>query len=303
VNPEIQASYAACRQLARRATSNFVFSFALVPREKRQAMWALYAFLRQTDDLADRADSDENKRAALVVWRNALDMALAGDAAAAAANGSPVFPALADTVRRYTIPAEYLYAVIDGVEMDLDERTFATFDELSDYCYHVASVVGLACINVWGFRDPAALELARDCGIAFQLTNILRDLKEDAAAGRIYLPLEDLARFNYTVDDLRNSVLDDRQRALVHFEISRAEGLYGRAARLIDLLEPDGKPIFGAMFSTYRGLLEEIKRRDGDVFRGRASIGAFRKLRIAVHWMFRKPSLAGTPSAIGPGAR
>jgi phytoene synthase len=274
-----EASYNWCQQFARRAASNFYYSFLVLPRSKRRAMCALYAFLRRTDDLGDNPRPAAERRAALAAWRRSLEQALAGRFEA------PLFPALADTVSRYRIPPEYLRSAIDGVEMDLDGRTYETFDELADYCYKVASVVGLSCIHVWGFDGPAALEPARKCGIAFQLTNILRDLKQDAAAGRIYLPQEDLRRFDCTADDLLNG----RRRAgfarLMRFQIERAQQFYREAGELEHWLQADGRAIFGAMTGIYRGLLEEIKRLDGDVFSAPIRLSTWRKLGIAGRWL------------------
>jgi len=301
----VESSYAHCRQLTRRTASNFYYSFLVLPRGKRRAMCALYAFARMTDDLGDNALPVAERREALAGWRNSLEQALAGEFDA------PIFPALADTVARYRLPPEHLRSVIDGVEMDLAHQGFETFDELSEYCCKVASAVGLCCIHIWGFTGPEALEPARKCGIAFQLTNILRDLKEDAALGRIYLPREDLRRFGYSADDLRHGQGGERFQQLMRFEIERAERLYQDAAQLPRWLGPDGKTIFGAMSGIYRGLLDEIKRLDGDVFSHRARLSAWRKLRIAGRWLLVRPlsplaeSAAGaqSPGAQSPGAQ
>jgi phytoene synthase len=293
----VEASYAHCRTLARRAATNFYLSFFTLPKAKRQAMYALYAFLRRTDDLGDNAEPLETRRAALMQWRTSLERSLAGEF------DSPLFPALADTVARYDIPPEYLFAAIDGVEMDLNGGYYETFDDLCSYCHKVASVVGLACIHIWGFRGPEALEPARKCGIAFQITNILRDLKEDAATGRVYLPQQDLHRFKYSNDDLRNGIRDGRFRALMHFEIERTESLYREAAELARWLEPDGRKVFTAMVGIYRGLLDEIKRRDGDVFSSRVRLSTWHKLRIAGNALLARtpvPRCAKRPGADAP---
>lgn len=281
---ELNASYALCRQVARRAAKNFYYTFLLLPRDKRRAMCALYAFLRRTDDLGDNPQPADVRREALARWRESLDGAMQGRF------DHPLLPALADTVARYAIPPQYLFDTIDGVEMDIDGRQYETFDELEQYCYRVASVVGLACIHVWGFRGDEAFEPARKCGLAFQLTNILRDLKEDAEQGRVYLPREDLDRFGYSVDGLRSGVRDARFRALMRFEIARAEALYREGRELQRWLEPDGLPVFGAMVSTYQALLEEIKRRDGDVFTNRVRLSPWRKLSIAARWLRVHPA-------------
>ena len=290
MNAALHSSYSYCRRLTRRTAGNFYYSFLVLPREKREAMSALYAFSRLTDDLGDNDQPVEVRRAALKDWRGALDRALDG-----AAEGR-VLPALVDTLRRYGFSPSYLHDLIDGVEMDLNRTTYQTFDELRDYCHKVASAVGLCCIHIWGFTNDAAFEPARQCGLAFQLTNILRDLKEDAAEGRVYLPQEDLERFGYSAQDLRQGVCNDRFHDLMRFEIARAERFYQEAADLERWLEPDGKTVFGAMTAIYRGLLGEIKRLDGDVFGRRVRLSAWRKLRIAGRWLFVRPaSLAGKP--------
>jgi len=286
-------SYAHCCHIARHTATNFYYAFLVLPRAKRLSMCALYAFLRHTDDLGDSAQPVEVRTQALANWRSSLERSLRGEFDA------PLFPALADTIARYSIPPSYLHAAIDGVEMDLTHSEYETFDALCDYCHKVASVVGLACIHIWGFRDPAALEPARKCGLAFQLTNILRDLKEDAARGRTYLPLEDLRRFEYTRDDLRQNVRDGRFRALMRFEVARAEALYREAAALEPYLEPDGQAVFGAMVAIYHGLLEEIRLSDGDVFSRRVALSPWRKLRIAARWLLPCPAWARPKLAAG----
>jgi len=290
----LAASYAHCQQVARRAARNFFYSFLVLPRAKRRAMYALYAFLRHTDDLGDNQQPLEIRRAALARWRDSFTAALGGQF------DSPLLPALADTVARYSIPPACLYAAIDGVSMDLDERTYETFDELCVYCEHVASSVGVACIYVWGFRDSAALEPARKLGIAFQLTNILRDLKEDADLGRVYLPLEDLRHFDYSREELSQGVGDARFRALMRFEIARAEQFYQEGLELERWLTPDGQSALGAMAGIYRELLDEIKRRDGDVFSDRVSVSPWRKARIAAWWLLARP--ASYRALLGLGA-
>ncbi|HEX3871615.1 MAG TPA: phytoene/squalene synthase family protein [Pirellulales bacterium] len=284
----LEESYRLCQQKTRREARNFYYSFLLLPRAKRRAMCALYAFLRHTDDLGDCADSDVARRESLDAWRRSLECALEGRF------DSPLLPALADTLDRYRVPAVYLHAVIDGVLMDLDRHRYETFEELSDYCYHVASAVGLACIHIWGFQGgEAALEPARKSGIALQLTNILRDLHEDVHAGRVYLPQEDLRRFDYSVDDLRNGVRDARFDALMRFEIARAEEFYRQGAELSRYLYRDGKAVFGAMTGIYHGLLDEIRRRHGDVFSRRVGLSPWRKLTIAARWMLPRPLWSG----------
>jgi phytoene synthase len=270
-----EASYRHAAKIARSSASNFWFSFLLLPRDKRRAMNALYAFLRRTDDLGDNDRPVENRRRELAAWRESLANAIDHEFT------DPIFPSLIDTIEKYGIPAELLVAAIDGVESDLDRTGFETYDELEHYCYQVASTVGLACVRIWGCSSDAAFEPARACGVAFQLTNILRDLAEDAEAGRVYLPAEDLRRFGYSAEDLLEGNIDARFAQLMEFEIGRAENAYEQAAELLGYLTHDGRRVFAAMLATYRGLLEEIRESGGDVFGRRARLPWWRKLRIA----------------------
>lgn len=301
-----ETSYHRCRRMARRSGSNFYLCFLGLPRAKRRAMDALYAFMRHTDDLADDLQSLELRREALLRWRAALMRALNGELDLPDhpqvghelnhpqnhCAGRELLPAVADVVRRFAVPAESLYAVIRGVEMDLSHRRYETFDELQVYCEHVASAVGRACIHIWGFRGPEALEPARKCGIALQLTNVLRDLKEDAQQDRVYLPLEDLRRFDYSIDQLKRGVANEPFGRLMEFQIGRAERFYREGAELLGWLEPEGRRTFGMMVSIYRGLLEKIKRRPADVLRGRIRLSRPQKLRIAARWTLLPPRAA-----------
>ena len=277
MSPELSQSYAFCRSLARRA-GNFYYAFWSLPAAHYWAMCALYGFTRLVDDDGDDPAIPLDQRAArLKQWRDNLTTALAGDT-----TRHVVFPALLDTVQKFQIPEKYLFHLIDGVERDLQPVRYETFDELGDYCYHVAGVIGLCCIHVWGQTDERAKPAAILCGQAFQLTNILRDLREDFCNGRCYLPHADLSKFGYTLDDLGRGVRDERFRALMAFEVARARELYGRGGELTRYLTPVGRPIFEAMVQLYQGLLDEIERRDYDVFSKRVRLGRWRKVRIAL---------------------
>jgi phytoene synthase len=269
-------SYAYCRRLTRRTAGNFGYAFWALPIEERRAMDALYAFLRLTDDIGDEPTCDlPTRQRQLDAWRHDLQSALGG-----ACVDHPVWPAVVDVVQRYDIPPRHLATVIEGVAMDLVPRPFETFCQLSDYCYHVAGAVGLCCIRIWGCRDANAEPYAVDCGLAFQLTNILRDLGEDAAQGRIYLPLEDLRRFGYTVEDLSARRTSREFRHLMAFEAERAWSCYRSSARLLDYLSPAGCKVLQIMRKIYAGLLREIERREFDVFSRRVRLPTWRKLWI-----------------------
>jgi phytoene synthase len=271
----LSRSYAYCERLSRRQAGNFYPAFRVLPGPQRRAMCALYAFLRIADDLSDEPGEPDAKRRALAGWRRGLDRALCGD------YSHPGHPALHDTVTRHGIPRAYLEAALDGVEMDLAPVRYGTFDQLRLYCYRVASVVGLSCIHIWGFSRGEAEKYAENAGISFQLTNILRDLGEDAARGRVYLPAEDLERFGYRPEGLARGERDERFRALMRFQVERARGFYDAAWPLAPLLRPAGRAVFLMMARTYRGLLDLIERRDYDVFSARVRLGRWRKLLLA----------------------
>jgi phytoene synthase len=293
----IEDSYAFCRAAAKRSGSNFYPCFVLLPRAKRRAMDALYAFMRHTDDLGDDPAPVETRRARLEQWRESLDRALRGERIESVEEPAAreLLPAVADAAHRFRIPHEHLRAVIEGVEMDVPPRRYETFDELTEYCRRVASAVGLACIHVWGFDSPAAIEPAIQCGLAVQLTNILRDLKEDAVAGRVYLPLADLRQCGSSVEELQSGAASPALRQLIALETARAKGLYREGCDLIDHLDPSGRRIFGMMMSVYYRLLCKIERAGAEVFRRRIELSGSEKLRIAARWLLLPPRRAALP--------
>jgi len=283
-------SYAYCMQVARRRAKNFYYSFLLLSRQQRKAMCAIYAFMRYCDDLSDdpaansgagsAADSPvtpAGRRAAIDRWRAEMEDALEGRFSA-----HPLWPAFHHTVRRFGIPHEYFHAMIDGVLSDLDPRRFQTFDELYRYCYQVASVVGLTVIHVFGFDTRSALPLAEKCGVAFQLTNILRDIREDAALGRVYLPAEDLRHFGVSEDDLRAGNRNEAFLRMMRFEAARACAYYNESQPLLDLIHPRSRPSLWALVTIYSSLLERIERSNYDVFRRRVRLSALEKSWILV---------------------
>jgi phytoene synthase len=276
MNSSLARSYAYCEQLARREAGNFYHGFRILPRPQRLAMCALYAFLRIADDFSDEPRPVQDRRALLKDWRRGFEQALLGQFS------HPLHEALYDTIRRHAIPTVYLHDVLDGVEMDLDPVRYTTFEELRLYCYRVASAVGLCCIHVWGFTGERAKVHAENAGLAFQLTNILRDLGEDARRGRVYLPTEDLERFGYGAERLERGERDSHFRALMHFEVQRARGFYDASWPLVAMLPPAGRAVFLTMARTYRALLDLIERHDYDVFSTRVSLSRWRKVWFAL---------------------
>lgn len=269
----LAASYEWCRQVARSRARNFYLSFLLLEPERRDAMCAIYAFMRICDDLSD--EPGEKSRAVFDQWRRGMESALDGDPPA-----HPVWPAFRDTAARYRIPRQYFHSMIDGVESDIEFQRVETFDQLYQYCYRVASVVGLTVVHVLGFVSPEALPLAEKCGVAFQLTNILRDVREDYEAGRIYLPAEDLARFGVADGDLAGPELKPAVRKLLEFEAARAHSYYRESAPLVGMVEPAGRPMLRALIETYSRLLARIEASGFDVLRRRVSLPLHQKLWI-----------------------
>jgi phytoene synthase len=267
-------SYAHCRRVARTRARNFYYSFVLLTREQRSAMCAVYAFMRYCDDLSDEPGAN---RASIEQWRAALDQALAGRC-----DAHPVLPAFHDTVSRYRIPPRYFHEMIDGVASDLEPRRFETFEQLYRYCYQVASTAGLTTIHILGFDLAEALPLAEKCGIAFQMTNILRDIREDAARGRIYLPAEDLTRFGVSEEDIRGGVRTPEFIDLMDFETGRARAYYKESEPLLGRVHRRSRASLAALISIYSRLLDRIERSNYDVFTRRISLSAAEKSWIVV---------------------
>jgi phytoene synthase len=246
-----------------------------MPREKRAAMCAIYAFMRRSDDIADSAVNPAVALEGLRLWRAQVAAALNGGAV-----DDPILPALADTVRRYRIPLRHFHELLDGTEMDQTTTRYATFDELYRYCYRVASAVGLVVLPVFGYKDEAALVPAEACGIAFQLTNILRDVKEDAQMGRIYLPLEDLRRFGVSEDDIMDSRATPQFLELMKFEAARARDFYDKARPLLKMIDADSRGTLAVMITIYGGILRKIEESNFAVFDRRIRLSTVEKLWI-----------------------
>jgi 15-cis-phytoene synthase len=276
----VQKSYAFCERVARTQAKNFYYSFLLLSRERRRAMCAIYAFMRYCDDLSD-GEGVADRGAAIARWRADLESALAG-----AAPDHALWPAFTDTVRRFRIPPQYFFEMIEGVSSDLKPRAFAAFDQLYDYCYHVASVVGLTIIHIFGFSSAEALPLAEKCGVAFQLTNILRDVREDAENHRVYLPQEDLARYGVTCEELRAAVVSPKLRQLLEFEAARARQYYRESAPLIGMIDRPSRPSLRALIAIYSRLLDRIGASGYEVLARRIRVPAWEKIWILLRSFF-----------------
>ena len=265
----VAESYAWCESVARSQAKNFYYSFLLLSAEQRHAMCAIYAFMRYCDDLSDD-EGIRDRAAAIGQWRKDLEAAFAGQP-----KENAIWPAFLDAVARYRIPHQYFFEMIEGVSSDLEPRAIQTFEELYSYCYHVASVVGLTIIHIFGFDDPRALELAEKCGIAFQLTNILRDVREDRDKQRVYIPSEDLVRFGVSAETFlpRENFLK-----LMGFQAERARGYYKQSAPLIGFIHRRSRPSLRALIGIYSRLLDHIVASNYDVWDRRVRVPTWEKL-------------------------
>ena len=289
---EVGVSYEECHRIARESHSNFYPAFFLLPKPKRDGIVALYAFMRLIDDVSDEDTDLAAKQLGLAKWRAALDQAINkqeqlidGSVAVAAPLASlkgaaATLPALVDTIERYKMPARYLHDLISGAEMDLTIRSYPSFERLKEYCYRVAGTVGLTCTHIFGFHDFRALEAAEKFGLAFQLTNIIRDVREDYQRGRVYLPEEDLVHFNVSTEDLGRSEGTLGAHELLRFEAERAWKLYEEGAKLFGMIEEDSRATLWLLVHTYSALLARIESLDFAVFGQRVSLTKAEKLKL-----------------------
>lgn len=289
MSDQLGHAYAVCRGIARRSAKNFYYGFIVLPSEKRNAFCAVYAFMRHADDISDGLElSLQEKRTRLEEWLESAKQVFAGKP-----TDDPVLLALADSQKRFKIPVDLFEKLVYGTALDLEIPARSdspavvcrTFEELRHYCYHVASVVGLVCIRIFGYKDSKAELLAEDCGLAFQLTNIIRDIKEDAGMGRIYLPEEDLARFGLSPDQLAPQSLSgdsksQQLRPVLEFEAERARRYYTSAKWLMELIEEDSRPALWVLVEIYSRLLKKITDRNYDVLTERVHLTSFEKLKV-----------------------
>ncbi|MBE2259905.1 MAG: presqualene diphosphate synthase HpnD [Rhodobacteraceae bacterium] len=264
-----------CQQKAARSGSSFYYSFLFLPQNQRRAITALYAFCREVDDVVDECQDPQIAATKLVWWRQELASVYGGQPQ------HPVTQALQAASAEFNVPEEQLQEIIDGMEMDLQQSRYLDFKALSLYCYRVASVVGLLAAGIFGYQDRRTQKYAHDLGIAFQLTNIIRDVGEDARMGRIYLPIEDLQRFEVSAADILNARHSDHFERLMSFQIERAESYYAQALEALPANDRRAQRPGLVMAAIYRTLLDEIKRDRCRVLNQRTSLTPIRKLWIA----------------------
>ena len=292
---QLRTAYGICRHTARSTAKNFYYGFLVLPRRKRDAISAVYAFMRHADDISDDPQLHPlEKRGKLDAWLAALQRVASGQP-----TDDPVLMALADAQRKYEIPTELLEKLVYGTTMDCAEGggpgdagqgpavLYRTFDELYQYCYHVASVVGLVCIKIFGYRDAKAEELAEHLGVAFQLTNIIRDVKEDAAMGRIYLPLDDLHLYGVPPKAIPEGNVA-ALRPVLELQAQRAREFYRDGETLMALIEPESQPALWTLMTIYRRLLEKIAAKNYDVFSERVKLTNGEKSKVLAKGLWKR---------------
>jgi phytoene synthase len=290
VSDQLSHAYAVCRGIARRAAKNFYYGFMVLPAEKRNALSAVYAFMRHADDISDEHGVDPQlKRQKLSEWLDSAKSVFDGKA-----TDDPVLMALGDAQKKFKISPELFEKLVYGTSLDLDIPPASaespailcnTFEDLKQYCYYVASVVGLVCIRIFGYQDTKAEFLAEDCGLAFQLTNIIRDVKEDAAMGRIYIPAEDLVRnkltaANFALGALQNTTQVQQLRPALEYEADRARKYYESAKWLMELIDEDSRAALWVLVEIYSRLLQKIADRNYDVLTERVRLTLWEKLKV-----------------------
>lgn len=275
---ELDIAYSHCQRVTKENARNFYYTFRPLPVEKRRAIYAVYAYCRLCDDIADGDLPIEDKYRGFAKIRQSLRGAEPSN------EHELMYYALRDTAQKFQIPYQRFEEILQGVEMDMIKSRFADFDELREYCYKVASVVGLVCIRIFGYEHgyehPKAKDYAIDMGIAMQLTNILRDVKEDAERGRIYIPQDEMAQFGYTETELKQGAMTDGFRELMSYQTARARSYFDSSKRLFPLISADARTCPKLMHATYSGILDRIERAGFNVFERRIGLSAGAKMQL-----------------------
>jgi phytoene synthase len=285
---QLRAAYAVCRSITRASAKNFYYGFLVLPRRKRDALCAVYAFMRQADDISDSTElSEAEKRLKLEAWMEAFHAIDSGTP-----TDDPVLLALSNAKQRFKIPSHLLEKLVYGTSMDLQDQAqepaapgqpvvmYRSFQELYQYCYHVASVVGLVCICIFGYQHTRAEKLAERTGIAFQLTNIIRDVKEDAAMGRVYLPAMDLKQYGVSAAELAGNPDMQQMKRLLTLEADRAREFYKSGFELLNYIDEDSRPALWTMVTIYSRLLEKIAKQEYNVFGEKVRLTTTEKMKV-----------------------
>ncbi|MBU0475137.1 MAG: presqualene diphosphate synthase HpnD [Bacteroidetes bacterium] len=268
---------AQAKEISKKSKSSFYYAFNLLPEHKREAMTTLYAFCRETDDIVDENDSSsEVKYEALRKWKTELEKSLLGESSLTLLNN------LSKVIKQFKIPIEPFFDLIKGMEMDVQQSRYPTIDDLTKYCYRVAATVGLMSIEIFGYKNISTRKFAVNLGLALQLTNILRDIKKDASIGRIYLPQEDLKRFNYSEEELFANIYNDNFVCLMRFEANRAKDYFAKANKNLDIADKPSMFAARAMQHIYFNLLKKLEAKNFSVFAENINVGKVEKAIIAV---------------------
>jgi len=280
---DLESAYEQCQTITRREAKNFYYAFLTLPAARRHAIYVIYAFCRYCDDAVDNespSETTETKLARLLEIRADLEGSFAGSAK------TPLFLALHDVAQRYEIPLQHFQDIVSGVQSDLVKNRYQNFPELREYCYQVASVVGLICLQIFGYQDPRAKDHAIDLGLAMQLTNIARDVQEDLGMNRVYLPQDEMARFGYTEDDLHAGIVNEPFTNLMRFQAQRAKEYFHSGFKLLPYLSYRSRACPAVLGQLYRKVLEGIESADYDVLHHRVSLSKPQKIRVmAQTWL------------------
>jgi phytoene synthase len=264
-------------EIAKNSKSSFYYAFNLLPGEKRDAMNTVYAFCRQTDDIVDESvEPDDLKYEKLHKWRIQLEKAISGQ------SDYPLLNKLGKTISQFNIPLDPFFELVKGMEMDLLRKRYLSFEDLKLYCYRVASTVGLMCIEIFGYKHQSAKDFAINLGIALQLTNILRDIKKDAQKGRIYIPQNELEKFDYTEEEIFSSIYNDNFKSLMNYQVDRAKYFFDKATQSLSLDDKPSMFAARAMQHIYYRMLEKIIDADYDVYRNNIKVSKIEKVGISV---------------------
>ena len=276
----LKDSYKICAEITKSQAKNFYYAFVTLPTHKRMAIYAVYAFCRYCDDISDDK-ATENRSEQFVSLKKELKLSIDGKLP-----NNPIMPALIDTINKFKIPISYFYELINGVEMDLTKSRFLNFKELKDYCYKVASIVGLISINIFGYKDSKASQYAIDLGIAMQLTNIMRDLNEDSERDRIYIPQDEMNQYGYKETDMLNGHMNDNFKQLMHFQVERARCYFDSGFNLLEFLHKDARGCTAILHNLYSRILDKIEEKEYDVFSNRISLTSIEKTTIMTKFFF-----------------
>ncbi|PZC43335.1 MAG: phytoene synthase [Chloroflexi bacterium] len=276
----LKDSYKICADITKSQAKNFYYAFVTLPKHKRMAIYAVYAFCRYCDDISDDKET-ENRSDQFVNLKRELKLSVDGKF-----TNDPIIPALIDTINKFEIPISYFHELINGVEMDLTKSRFLNFNELKDYCYKVASIVGLISINIFGYKNSKASQYAIDLGIAMQLTNIMRDLSEDSERNRIYIPQDEMNQYGYKEADMLNGQVNDNFKQLMHFQVKRARCYFDSGINLLEFLDKDARGCTAILHNLYSRILDKIEEEEYEVFSSRISLTRIEKTTIMTKFFF-----------------